>query len=160
MVATVSSETRMLPWTATPGAVRPPAQGMHCSPVKVADRPCMSTTPTWRWEAMASACVSRSITSTGATPCASSRRPSGPYERLANAWVATAPTPAWAQGTITPTARNLEATATPHSWASGSAAAIEKVAIGESLEGKSTFGIMRLPLPHVKEMPCPNSART
>ena len=41
--------------------------------------------------------------------------------------VATAPTPALAQGTTAPTQGNLEATATPQSPASGSAAAIENV---------------------------------
>src|SRR5688572_24514612 len=49
---------------------------------------------------------------------------------LAKAWVATAPTPARAHGTTVPTARNLEATAMPHSGlglASRSAATIENV---------------------------------
>ena len=41
--------------------------------------------------------------------------------------VATAPTPARAQGTTDPTAKNRLATATPTSPASGSAATIEKV---------------------------------
>lgn len=48
---------------------------------------------------------------------------------LASAWVATAPTFARAEGTTEPTARNLEATATPHSPASISHATIENVGI-------------------------------
>jgi hypothetical protein len=43
--------------------------------------------------------------------------------------VATAPTPAFAQGTTCPTAKKRDATATPISPAAGSQAAIEKVAI-------------------------------
>jgi hypothetical protein len=39
-----------------------------------------------------------------------------------------APTPAWAQGTTEPTARNFDWTATPRESVSGSKATIEKVA--------------------------------
>lgn len=46
---------------------------------------------------------------------------------LASAWVAMAPTPAAAAGTAEPTARNLEATATPQDSPSSDRATIEKV---------------------------------
>jgi hypothetical protein len=49
---------------------------------------------------------------------------------LAWDWVAIAPTPPRAQGTTAPAARNLEATATPHSPAAGSAATMLKVLQG------------------------------
>jgi hypothetical protein len=48
--------------------------------------------------------------------------------KFANACVATAPTPARAQGTTEPTARNLDWTATPKAPVSGSQAMREKVA--------------------------------
>jgi hypothetical protein len=46
---------------------------------------------------------------------------------FADDWVATAPTPALAQGTTVPTAKKRLATATPTSPVAGSAAAIENV---------------------------------
>src|SRR5690606_39824640 len=54
-------------------------------------------------------------------------RPRGPKTVLAYDWVATAPTPARAHDTTAPTARNLDATATPRSPVSASNPTIEKV---------------------------------
>jgi hypothetical protein len=48
--------------------------------------------------------------------------------KFAIACVATAPAPARAQGTIEPTARNFDWTATPRAFVSGSKATMEKVA--------------------------------
>jgi hypothetical protein len=48
--------------------------------------------------------------------------------KFAIACVATAPAPARAQGTIEPTARNFDWTATPRASVSGSKATMEKVA--------------------------------
>src|SRR5689334_18797529 len=49
---------------------------------------------------------------------------------LASAWVAIAPTPAAAAGTAEPTARNFEATATPHDSPSSDRATMENVMDG------------------------------
>src|SRR5688572_2807464 len=65
--------------------------------------------------------------SEGDAPFASRVRAPGPYVVLAEACVATAPTPARAKGTTDPTEKNRLATATPTSPASGSAATIENV---------------------------------
>ena len=46
---------------------------------------------------------------------------------MASAWVAMAPTPATAAGTADPTARNFDATATPHDSPSADLATIENV---------------------------------
>jgi len=127
MAAMVDSETRMFPWTATPGAVTPPAQGKQWVPLKVADCPCRSTMPTCRLWASGSRAIKRSMTVSGAMPSASIARPSGPWLVLAYDWVAIAPTPPLAQGTTAPAARNFEATATPHSPEVASAATMEKV---------------------------------
>jgi hypothetical protein len=61
-------------------------------------------------------------------PSPSSSTPLVPSVTLTAAWVATAPAPALAYGTTAPTARYLDATATPHSFRSGSYATMEKVA--------------------------------
>src|SRR5688572_4278941 len=61
-------------------------------------------------------------------PLRISSSPFGPYVTLAKLCVATAPTPASAHGTTAPTARNFDATATPHSFASGSYPTTENVA--------------------------------
>jgi hypothetical protein len=58
-------------------------------------------------------------------PAASLASPSGPYVTFANDWVATAPTPASAQGTTAPTARNFDWTAIPRSPVAGSSATME-----------------------------------
>ena len=63
-----------------------------------------------------------------ALPCSSSASTFGPYAATPAAWVATAPTPAFAQGTTEPTARNFDCVATPHWPASRSQAQIEYVA--------------------------------
>src|SRR5690606_12440758 len=60
-------------------------------------------------------------------PRAIRSRPRGPKTVLAYDWVATAPTPARAHDTTAPTARNLDATATPRSPVSASNPTIEKV---------------------------------
>src|SRR5436190_11362147 len=54
-------------------------------------------------------------------------RPRGPYVTFAKLCVAMAPTPAFANGTTTPTPSTFDATATPHSFVSGSRATIENV---------------------------------
>src|SRR5262249_43329863 len=46
------------------------------------------------------------------------------------------PTPACAAGTAAPTARNLDATATPYCWPSADRAAIEKVMAGQATHGR------------------------
>ena len=51
----------------------------------------------------------------------------GPYERLADAWVAMAPTPGLAYGTAAPAPNARDCTPTPSSLVTGSKAMIEKV---------------------------------
>ena len=58
-------------------------------------------------------------------PPSISSSPRGPYEISALAWVATAPTPGRAQGTIGPTENQCDCTATPSSPVAGSRATIE-----------------------------------
>jgi hypothetical protein len=64
----------------------------------------------------------------GAVAAASlKKRHRRPYERSAKAWVATAPTPARAHGTIEPTANMHVCTATPRAPVAGSRATMEYV---------------------------------
>ncbi len=65
--------------------------------------------------------------SSGVAPPASSASPRGPNAATPAAWVATAPTPACAQGTTVPTAKYLDCTAQPTSPDTGSAAQMENV---------------------------------
>ena len=107
IASTTSGPVRMLPWAATPAAVRPPAQARHASPVCVAAPPAASTIPAWRVPRSGSAATRRARASAAPIPDARSARPSGPYATLADACVATAPTPARALGTTEPTAEEL-----------------------------------------------------
>ena len=100
---------------------------MHSEPVKDAAPPVASTIPSCRWARPSSAPVREATASLAVAPPLSRARPSAPYSGFAWAWVATAPTPARADGTTAPTAGNLEATATPQSPRSGSQATIENV---------------------------------
>ena len=69
----------------------------------------------------------RFTTSAGLNPCSSSAIALGPYERFADACVATAPTPGLANGTAAPAANARDCTPTPSSFVAGSNAMIEKV---------------------------------
>src|SRR3954463_15906168 len=84
-------------------------------------------TATWRVSRPASSSVIRFTTSAGLRPCSSSAIAFGPYDRLADACVATAPTPGLAYGTAAPAANARDWTATPSSLVAGSNAMIEKV---------------------------------
>src|SRR5438067_1657613 len=80
----------MLPWTAKPRPVRCPFQGSVSSPVKAADSPRRSTTPTCRSSRSTSAArVSRNADWADA-PAASASRIRGPRYGLTQAWVALA----------------------------------------------------------------------
>ena len=57
--STTSGPTRMLPWAAKHGPVRPPAHSKQPLPVNVADPPVASTIPAWRWSRPASSATSR-----------------------------------------------------------------------------------------------------
>jgi hypothetical protein len=98
--------------------------------VWAATRPRASTIPACRRGASGSEAISSSSASRGDFPAASSSSPRGPQVVLAKACVATAPIPAFAQGTTAPTAKNFDCTATPTSPVDGSAPTIEKVATG------------------------------
>src|SRR3954452_20515804 len=117
----------MLPWMATPGPVTPPAQSRQSAPVYVAAPPAASTIPACRSARLSSASVSSSSTCCAVRPWASRSRPRVLYDRLGSDWVATAPTCARAAGTAAPTAKNFEATATPHDSPSSDRATIENV---------------------------------
>ena len=69
----------------------------------------------------------RFTTSAGDSPCSSSAIAFGPYERFAEACVATAPTPGFAYGTAAPAPNARDWTPTPNSFVAGSNAIIEKV---------------------------------
>jgi hypothetical protein len=99
-----------------PGApTLPPAQSNVLPPLKLAALPRASTMPTWRsWSIVSVFITSRSACSAVA-PFAISSRPRSPYAVLLRLWVATAPTPARAQGTRPPTLGNFDCTTTPRS---------------------------------------------
>src|SRR2546427_843047 len=153
MALTVASPTRMLPWTATWSPVRPPNQGKHSLPVKLAAPPCISTMPTWRFAESGSPAVSRSMTAWGDMPFANRSRPAGPKLVLAYDWVAIAPTPPRAQGTTAPADRNFDATATPHSPAKGSAATMLNVLQG--ITAGKPYGIMDTAISRPSPGGCP-----
>ena len=75
--------------------------------------PFASTRPICRSSAPGSPATSRRTTSSAGTPCESSRSASSRQATFASAWVATAPAPARAAGTMAPTAGNFDWTATP-----------------------------------------------
>src|SRR5262245_43539952 len=108
---------------------------MQDLPVWVATPPFASTIPTCRTSRPASPATSAASASGAARPAFISERPSGPYEGSTNDWVATAPTPASAQGTIDPTENQWLWTATPRSPVAGSRATIEYVATGRTGSG-------------------------
>src|SRR3990172_13132478 len=109
---------------------------MHSAPVWLAVTPEAETTPTWRCAGIRSAAKTASIATCGDCPLARASRMRGPKPANPIAWVATAPTPARAQGTTAPTARDLDCTATPTSPLVGSAATMEQAEVTvESLAG-------------------------
>src|SRR5689334_11474514 len=105
----------------------PPAQSRQDSPVCDAERPAASTMPSCRCSGLSSSSISRCIASTAGSPSSSDQRPAPFHDTFASAWVASAPTPAIAAGTAEPTARNLDATATPHDSPSADRPTMEKV---------------------------------
>src|SRR5262245_19442370 len=84
-------------------------------------------TPTWRVSRPGSSSVIRLTTSAGLRPCSSSEIAFGPYDRFADACVATAPTPGFAYGTAAPAPNARDCTPTPSSFVAGSNAMIENV---------------------------------
>src|SRR2546425_4132026 len=84
-------------------------------------------TATWRVSRPGSSSVIRFTTSAGLKPCSSSAIAFGPYDRFADACVATAPTPGFANGTTAPAANARDCTPTPSSLVAGSNAMIENV---------------------------------
>src|SRR3990170_3477490 len=117
----------MFPWHAYALPTTCPAHALHSFPVYDAASPRASTTPTCRFPRSSSLAVSARITCVGVIPRLSIASPRGPYEVFAYACVATAPTPALAQGTAVPTAGNFDSTATPRSPVFGSQAAMLNV---------------------------------
>ena len=103
------------------------ARTRGCSPRPCGPRcgPRASTNATWRTARSASARTSVSSASGALRPRRISSRPSGPYERSAKDWVATAPTPASAHETTLPTENQCDCTATPRRPVSESRATIE-----------------------------------
>ena len=107
---------------------RLPAQSPFSAPVWAAVRPCMSISPSWRSSRPASSASSSASATAGDRPCSIRSSPWGPYSTIVHDWVATAPTPARAQGTARPTNGTRVVTATPLWPVAGSMAQIEKVA--------------------------------
>src|SRR5262245_34713010 len=102
---------------------------MHASPVHAATLPSADTTPTCRRNGESSAARAPASASAADAPASSASRHLGPYAGEANAWVATAPTPARAHGTITPTPKAHVSTATPSTPLAESRATIEYVIV-------------------------------
>ena len=127
IAASTSGPASTLPCMLTPRPTRSPAQGRHASPVCAAALPSRSTRPTCRWAAASSSSTIRSRATSAVAPSSSRDRASPFQATFASAWVATAPMPATAAGTTDPTARNFEATATPHDSPSSERATMEKV---------------------------------
>src|SRR3954452_859187 len=71
--------------------------------------------------------MSRCSVTAAVAPSSSIARARDFQATFASAWVAIAPTPATAAGTAEPTARNFDATATPHDSPSADRATIENV---------------------------------
>jgi len=110
------------------GSVSAPGPREAFFPVYVADLPSAATMPNWRWPGLSSFRTRTVTISSGVSPFSRSSRPRHPKEVFIKDCVATAPTPAFAQGTTCPTAKKRDATATPISFAAGSRATMEKVA--------------------------------
>ena len=72
---------------------------------EILDRPAEKNLPTWRRLGSASSFSSSRSASCGDMPFCSRSSPRQPKEVLANDWVATAPTSAFAHGTTVPTAK-------------------------------------------------------
>src|SRR5512142_2205219 len=106
-----------------------PAQAKQLLPENVTEPPFASTKPTCLSSLSGSSSNKRSSVSRADRPVASNANPRGPKDVLAKDWVATAPTPACAQGTTAPTAGNFDATATPQACSSRSQATMENVII-------------------------------
>ncbi len=113
IASSVARPTRMFPCTAKPCPTRWLAWSKQRFPVNAAAFPFASTRPICRSSAPGSPATSRRTTSSAGTPCESSRSASSRQATFASAWVATAPTPARAAGTMAPTAGNFDWTATP-----------------------------------------------
>ena len=104
-----------------------PANGIALEPVCTATRPEASTTATWRPAEPESSATNRSRASPAEAPDRIRSSACGPYEGWTLAWVATAPTPGSAHGTIGPTENQCDWTATPSSPVAGSRATTEYV---------------------------------
>src|SRR5579859_2491086 len=126
----------MLPATEKPSWVWWPNQSTHSAPERAATFPWASIRCSWRCSRPSSAPRSRATTSSGARPSASRSSPRGPYVGLTRACVATAPTPARANGQSEPTPKNLVVTATPSMPVCGSRATMEKVMSSSLLESR------------------------
>ena len=122
------AETRMFPCAAIAVASPVAAHALQPSPVYDAARPSPVDHAELPLRAAFVPPCERATTSSAARPSRRSARPSGPYRGLARDCVAIAPTSGSAHGTMQPTARNFDCTATPHCRASRSQAQIEYVA--------------------------------
>src|SRR6185312_9982622 len=120
----------MFAWQETSSPVLWPANGIALEPVCTATRPEASRTATWRPAEPGSSATSRSRASPADAPDRIRSSAYGPYEGWTLAWVATAPTPGSAHGTIGPTENQCDWTATPSSPVAGSRATIEYVCTG------------------------------
>src|SRR5207249_7297564 len=102
----------------------------------------------------------RGSTSLGATRCFILPWACGPKVVFAWDCVATAPTPAWANGTTAPTATNLDSTATPRSFVFGSNPTMLKVDGTDERIGPSSKGAY-FPVPAILKdaPPAPTPAR-
>src|SRR5204863_7204281 len=98
----------MLPWQAKSGPCSPPAQSRHLLPVQDAMPPCASAIPTWRESQAESVAASARRASGAESPDRNNASALGPNDGSTRAWVATAPTPASAQGTSVPTLKYLD----------------------------------------------------
>ena len=119
------SRSIMFACTEKPSPRSWPNSRMQPSPVCTPTAPCASTNATWRTARSVSARTRVSSASGAERPRRINSSPSGPYDRSANDWVATAPTPASAQETTLPTENQWDCTATPRRPVSASRATIE-----------------------------------
>src|SRR5690242_17034605 len=127
MPATTAGPARMFPWQAKSTPCSPPCQSRHLLPVQVAIPPRASAIPTWRESHTESVAARARMTSEAESPVRRSAKALGPNDGSTRAWVATAPTPASAQGTSVPTLKYLDCTATPSSCVTESKATMENV---------------------------------
>jgi hypothetical protein len=112
----------MLPGAPSGRPTRPPDQSNVVVPLKLAELPRASTIPACRSCSDGSLRVRMRSASSAVAPSAISSRPRSPYAVLLRDCVATAPTPAFAHGTMPPTLGNFDCTATPRSPFCGSRA--------------------------------------